>query len=153
MNGCSSQTQVNRDGQLQQVARYIATPKFKVNVVSSCTYVTCCMRLQACYVDNLAHMIQITTWHIPPWRVHVAWSGAYTYCKRYTSCARKGPGHMKLCILQLEYFCMRRILSSSVHIHMVTMHKFKTIMMVLIASVRQLTFYPCKLCTKCHSIT
>ena len=38
-----------------------------------------------------------------------------------------------------------------IHVHVVTMHEHKPIMMVLIASVRQIMVYPYKLCTKCRS--
>ena len=39
-------------------------------------------------------------------------------------------------------------LDTPVYIHMVTMHEYKTIMTVFIASVRQIMILPCKVCAK-----
>ena len=38
-----------------------------------------------------------------------------------------------------------------IHIHVVTMHEYKTIMTVFIVSVRQITVLSSKLCIKCCS--
>ena len=76
--------------------------------------------------------------------------------------ARKGSSHTRLdslCTaenLAIEFFDT----PVHIHIHMVTMHEYRTIMMVAIYSLRaqvynmyKLRLYPCnyKLCMKCHS--
>ena len=74
-------------------------------------------------------------------KVCVPWPGAYTASNKIP-CARKGSSHMRLdslCTYTAENF---EFLDTPVHIHVhvVTMHEYKTIMMVLIVSVRQLRF-------------
>ena len=66
------------------------------------------------------------------------------YCKRLTPYARKGSSHTRLdslCTYTVENL---EFLGTPVHIHvhMMTMHKYKTIMTELIASVQQIMVLP-----------
>ena len=59
------------------------------------------------------------------------------YCKRLTPCSRNGSGHTRLDFLYTYTVEDLEFLDTPVHIHLgvVTMHEYKIIMIVLIASV------------------
>ena len=97
----------------------------------------CYMQLWACQITQ--HSTQIAVWHI---QVHGKWHGRALILQ--VTCARKGFGHTRLdslCTYTAEDF---EFLDTPVHIHVhvVTIHKYKTIMTVLIASVLQIMVLP-----------
>ena len=73
---------------------------------------------------------------------HREWLGWVIKLQAINALARKGSGHTRLDSLckctaeDLEF------LDTPTHINVVTMHKYKTIIVILIASVQQMTVLP-----------
>ena len=91
-------------------------------------------------LDNSAHIsiYRIATWHTRPWRV--AWPGAYIASKKRPA-PKKSPAIRDLIFCAHSYTAEGLEFLDTplhIHVHVVTIHECEIIMMVLIASVREI---------------
>ena len=86
----------------------------------------------------IVDLLDNSTYHTDSCMAYIgSWRVAQQALILQVTCARKGFGHARLdslCIYTVEHSEFLDI-PIHIHVHVVTMHKYKTIMTVLIASV------------------